>query len=85
MAGLPGGLLRIDRLFGANGYTTAFTNSPLVFGAFPSLHAASATMEALFISHFFPHTTKWVFGYAAVLYWATMYLTHHYLVDVVGG
>ena len=55
------------------------------FGAFPSLHAASATMEALFISHFFPHTTKWVFGYAAVLYWATMYLTHHYLIDVVCG
>jgi len=24
-------------------------------------------------------------GYAGVLYWATMYLTHHYLVDVVGG
>ncbi|KAI0329494.1 PAP2-domain-containing protein [Cubamyces sp. BRFM 1775] len=83
--GSPGGLARIDRLFHSSGYTTAFSNSPLVFGAFPSLHAASATMEALFISHFFPHTTKWVFGYAAVLYWATMYLTHHYLVDVVGG
>lgn len=83
--GSPGGLARIDRLFHGNGYTTAFSNSPLVFGAFPSLHAASATMEALFISHFFPWTTKWVFGYAAILYWATMYLTHHYLVDVVGG
>ncbi|KAI0808180.1 PAP2-domain-containing protein [Fomes fomentarius] len=83
--GSPGGLARIDRLFHSSGYTAAFSNSPLVFGAFPSLHAGSATMEALFISHFFPHTTKWVFGYAAVLYWATMYLTHHYLVDVVGG
>ncbi|TBU38150.1 PAP2-domain-containing protein [Dichomitus squalens] len=83
--GSPGGLARIDRLFHSSGYTAAFSNSPLVFGAFPSLHAASATMEALFMSHFFPQTTKWVFGYAAVLYWATMYLTHHYLVDVVGG
>ncbi|KAH9939643.1 PAP2-domain-containing protein [Epithele typhae] len=83
--GSPGGLARIDRLFGSNTYTSAFSNSPLVFGAFPSLHAAAATMEALFISHFFPWTTKWVFGYAAILYWATMYLTHHYLVDVVGG
>lgn len=83
--GSPGGLARIDRLFHSNGYTTAFSNSPLVFGAFPSLHAGSATMNALFVSHFFPATTKWIFGYAAVLYWATMYLTHHYLVDVVGG
>ncbi|KAH9849139.1 PAP2-domain-containing protein [Lenzites betulinus] len=83
--GSPGGLARIDKLFHSNGYTSAFSNSPLVFGAFPSLHAGSATMEALFISHFFPWTTKWVFGYASVLYWATMYLTHHYLVDVVGG
>ncbi|EIW52957.1 PAP2-domain-containing protein [Trametes versicolor FP-101664 SS1] len=83
--GSPGGLARIDRLFHSNGYTAAFSNSPLVFGAFPSLHAGAATMEALFISHFFPQTTKYVFSYAAVLYWATMYLTHHYLVDVVGG
>ena len=83
--GSPGGLARIDRLFHSNGYTAAFSNSPLVFGAFPSLHAGSATMAALFMSHFFPHSTKYVFVYAAVLYWATMYLTHHYLVDVVGG
>ncbi|KAK7460575.1 Phosphatidylinositol:ceramide phosphoinositol transferase (IPC synthase) [Stygiomarasmius scandens] len=83
--GSPGGLIRIDALFHSNGYTTAFTNSPLVFGAFPSLHAGCATLEALFISHFFPQTTKYVWGYALVLYWATMYLTHHYLIDVVGG
>ncbi|KAI3618986.1 inositolphosphorylceramide synthase [Moniliophthora roreri] len=83
--GSPGGLIRIDRLFGGNGYTTAFTNSPLVFGAFPSLHSATATLDALFLSHFFPWTTKYAWGYAGVLYWSTMYLTHHYLVDVVGG
>lgn len=85
MRGSPGGLGRIDRLFGTAGYTAAFTNSPLVFGAFPSLHAACATLEALFISHFFPHTTKFVWGYTLVLFWATMYMTHHYLIDVVGG
>jgi hypothetical protein len=42
-------------------------------------------MEALFISHFFPQYAKVVWTYAAVLYWSTMYLTHHYLIDVVGG
>lgn len=85
MKGSPGGLARIDALFHSNGYTTAFTNAPVVFGAFPSLHAGCATMEALFISQFFPQTTRYVWGYAGVLYWATMYLTHHYLIDVVGG
>jgi hypothetical protein len=42
-------------------------------------------MEALFISHFFPRVGKFAWAYAAILYWATMYLTHHYLIDVVGG
>ncbi|KAF9554909.1 inositolphosphorylceramide synthase [Agrocybe pediades] len=85
MKGSPGGLARIDTLFHSNTYTTGFTNSPLVFGAFPSLHAGNATLEALFLSHFFPQVTKFIWAYAAVLYWATMYLTHHYLIDVVGG
>lgn len=85
MHGSAGGLGRIDKLFGGHGYALAFGNSPVIFGAFPSLHAGCATMEALFLSHFFPGTTKYVWAYAGVLYWATMYLTHHYLIDVVGG
>ncbi|RXW18266.1 hypothetical protein EST38_g7579 [Candolleomyces aberdarensis] len=85
MKGSPGGLARIDALLHTQMYTSAFSNSPMVFGAFPSLHAGAATMEALFISHFFPQTTKFVWAYTGVLYWATMYLTHHYLIDVVGG
>ncbi|TRM66719.1 hypothetical protein BD626DRAFT_483620 [Schizophyllum amplum] len=85
MKGSPGGLARIDALFHSQGYTTTFSNAPVVFGAFPSLHAGSATIAALFMSHFFPQCTRYIFAYTAVLYWATMYLTHHYLIDVVGG
>ncbi|KAH9994320.1 hypothetical protein BJV74DRAFT_831442 [Russula compacta] len=85
MKGSPGGLLRIDNLLHSHGYTVTFSNSPVVFGAFPSLHSACATMEALFLAHFFPQAATYAWGYAAVLYWATMYLTHHYLIDVVGG
>ncbi|CAE6439326.1 unnamed protein product [Rhizoctonia solani] len=83
--GAAGGLARIDALFHSNGYQTTFSASPVVFGAFPSLHSGCATMEALFISHFFPKLRRYIWGYAALLYWATMYLTHHYLIDVVGG
>ncbi|KAJ7117909.1 hypothetical protein C8R43DRAFT_1036871 [Mycena crocata] len=85
MRGSPGGLLRIDRIFHSNGYEAAFSGAPLVFGAFPSLHAGCATLEALFVSHFFPQFTPYIWAYAGVLYWATMYLSHHYLIDVVGG
>jgi inositol phosphorylceramide synthase catalytic subunit len=85
MKGSPGGLLRIDNLLHSHGYTVTFSNAPVVFGAFPSLHSACATMEALFLAHFFPQVTTYAWGYAAVLYWATMYFTHHYLIDVVSG
>lgn len=83
--GSAGGLARIDSLFRSKGYQTAFASSPVVFGAFPSLHSANATIEALFWSHFFPWTRNYAWAYAGVMYWATMYLTHHYLIDVVGG
>ena len=35
-------------------------------------------------SHFFLQVATYAWGYAAVLYWAMMYLTHHYLIDNVG-
>ena len=83
--GSPAGLAAIDELFGIQLYTPGFTGSPLVFGAFPSLHAGSAVMEALFMSHVFPKLTPLFTVYTLWLWWATMYLSHHYAVDLVGG
>lgn len=83
--GSPAGLARIDKLFGIALYTPSFTGSPMVFGAFPSLHAGSAVMEALFMSHVFPRMRPFFVFYAMWLWWATMYLSHHYVVDLVGG
>lgn len=85
MEGSPAGLRRIDELFGVDMYTTNFTNSPLVFGAFPSLHSGNAVLEALFMSYCFPKLRPIVIGYAMWMWWATMYLSHHYAVDLVGG
>ncbi|KAI9728252.1 MAG: Aureobasidin resistance protein Aur1 [Cirrosporium novae-zelandiae] len=83
--GDPAGLARIDKLFGVDLYTSTFTASPMVFGAFPSLHAGCATIEALFLSHVFPRLTGLFVVYTMWLWWATMYLSHHYAVDLVGG
>lgn len=83
--GSPAGLAAIDELFGIALYTPGFTGSPMVFGAFPSLHAGSAVIEALFMSHVFPRLTPVFVVYTLWLWWATMYLNHHYAVDLVGG
>ncbi|GAA5846279.1 hypothetical protein JCM3766R1_002194 [Sporobolomyces carnicolor] len=85
MRGSPGGLARIDAIFGGHGYDKTFSGAPVPFGAFPSLHAGCATMEALFLSHFFPKGRVFYWIYVFWLYWSTMYLTHHYLIDLVAG
>ena len=85
MPGSPAGLAAIDKLFGIDLYTSGFTASPQVFGAFPSLHAGNATIEALFMSHLFPKLRPLFAFYVVWLWWATMYLSHHYAVDLVAG
>ena len=85
MPGSPAGLARIDKILGFDMYTSNFTNAPVPFGAFPSLHAANAVLEALFMSHCFPQFRKLFIAYAAWMWWATMYLSHHYAIDLVCG
>lgn len=85
MKGSPGGLGRIDEILGVDMYTTAFSNSPVIFGAFPSLHSACATIDALFLTWLFPSGKIVWWCYACWLWWSTMYLTHHYFFDLIGG
>ncbi|PHH83125.1 hypothetical protein CDD83_3059 [Cordyceps sp. RAO-2017] len=85
MSGSPAGLARIDAIFGIDLYTTNFTAAPLPFGAFPSLHGGYAVLEALFMSHCFPQFKVFFIGYAGWIWWSTMYLSHHYAIDLVGG
>lgn len=85
MGGSPGGLARMDVLFGFDMYTSTFTNAPVPFGAFPSLHSGCATMEAMFLSYIFPKFAPVWWGYVFWLWWCTMYLTHHYFIDLMAG
>ena len=85
MEGSPAGLARVDALFGVDMYTTSFTTAPLPFGAFPSLHAGNAVLEALFMQYAFPRFRTFFIIYTAWIWWATMYLNHHYAIDLVGG
>ncbi|KAK0625281.1 hypothetical protein B0T17DRAFT_269102 [Bombardia bombarda] len=85
MEGSPAGLARIDELFGVDMYTTSFTTAPVPFGAFPSLHSGNAVLEALFMQYCFPRFRGVFIMYVAWIWWATMYLNHHYAIDLVGG
>ncbi|CDK26342.1 unnamed protein product [Kuraishia capsulata CBS 1993] len=85
MNGSPGGLGRIDDFFGFDMYTTTFSNAPVVFGAFPSLHSGCASMDALFLMYLFPSMTPLWCAYVCWLWWSTMYLTHHYFFDLTAG
>lgn len=85
MEGSPAGLARIDQLFGIDLYTSTFTAAPLVFGAMPSLHAGQATCHALFLSHIFPRAKFLFYTYVLWIWWATLYLQHHYAVDLIAG
>ncbi|SCU89614.1 LANO_0D05710g1_1 [Lachancea nothofagi CBS 11611] len=85
MKGSPGGLGRIDQYLGISLYTDGFSNSAVIFGALPSLHSGCSTMEALFFSYVFPKLTPLFIFYVCWLWWSTMYLTHHYFVDLIAG
>jgi len=85
MEGSPAGLARIDELFGVDMYTTSFTTAPVPFGAFPSLHAGNAVLEALFMQYCFPRMRAFFVFYVCWIWWSTMYLNHHYAIDLVGG
>lgn len=85
MPGSPAGLRAIDELLGVDLYTSGFTASPMVFGAFPSLHSADGTIEALFMAYTFPKLRPLFVFYVCWLWWSTMYLSHHYAVDLVAG
>jgi hypothetical protein len=64
-------------------------------GVRPWRHCSSATFSQNFAGKLLSveihcskqtnHQNRYIWCYAALLYWATMYLTHHYLIDVVGG
>ncbi|KAG0366582.1 Aureobasidin resistance protein Aur1 [Gamsiella multidivaricata] len=86
MPGDPGGLTRVDDILGTNMYRSTFTASPLVFGAFPSLHSGCAWQLAFFTVFVFgPRSIPLALFYVFWIWWAAMYLGHHYVIDLVGG
>ncbi|HYI67065.1 MAG TPA: phosphatase PAP2 family protein [Candidatus Limnocylindrales bacterium] len=55
------------------------------YAAFPSLHAAFPVLAWLFVRNRYPKATWAVAVYAAIVWFAIVYLGHHYIVDILGG
>ncbi|KAH8920584.1 hypothetical protein BT69DRAFT_1283896 [Atractiella rhizophila] len=84
--GNPAGLIRVDDILGTSLYRKAFKKSPVVFGAIPSLHAATAVCFALFVGRYCRWRGRLVMTiYTLWMFWSTMYLHHHFAIDLLFG
>lgn len=86
MIGDAAALLRVDTLLGIPLFENIYRQSAMVFAAFPSMHAAWPTLVALFSRSLVRSRTLillWL--YTAWVWWAAIYLQHHYAVDILGG
>ncbi|KAG9246645.1 hypothetical protein BJ878DRAFT_496256 [Calycina marina] len=85
MLGSPAGLVRADAVLGTHIYEHAFKASPLVFGAFPSLHGAFSCCCFLFVGRY-SRKGAFLLGFYVLWQWySTMYLRHHWRLDLLGG
>ncbi|POY71028.1 hypothetical protein BMF94_5954 [Rhodotorula taiwanensis] len=85
--GNPAGLVRVDSILGTHIYTKAFGKGPVVFGAIPSLHAATAICCSLFVIRYSKNYRGLIFAwlYCFWMFWATQYLHHHFAIDLLAG
>ncbi|KAH6679541.1 hypothetical protein B0J14DRAFT_473089 [Halenospora varia] len=83
--GSAAGLVRVDAVLGTHIYQNAFKASPLVFGAFPSLHGAFSCCCFFFIGRY-SRKGFFILGFYVLWQWfSTMYLRHHWRIDLLGG
>ena len=81
--GDPAGLTRVDEWLGIKYFEGVYTKNAYVFGALPSLHVASPVWLALNVRHRIGRPLAWAFAFMMGLF--AVYLTHHYILDIVAG
>lgn len=81
--GDPAGLARVDALFGGSYFAGIYSQASYVFGAMPSLHVAYPVWIALNTRSVWGRILGW--SYAAAMAFFAVYLTHHYILDLIAG
>lgn len=82
----PAGLVRVDELLGIGYFTSYYSRAASVFGAMPSMHCAFPLIGMLTAWRSITWKTRWIhLLYTIVMFFAAIYLTHHWIVDAVAG
>ena len=81
----PAGLLRVDERLGFGYFTAFYGRAASVFGALPSLHCAYPLIGLLTAWRAASATRVLHVGYVLLMFVASMYLDHHWLVDGLAG
>lgn len=85
--GYAAGLTRAPFATGTHLVDKGFHALPIVFGALPSLHLAMAVLCFFFVAHY----SRWTIAklalaaFVCVQWWATIYLDHHWRLDLIVG
>lgn len=80
------GLLRVDAFLGIDYFKTFYSKSSYVFGAMPSMHCAFPMIGLLSAWPYVTWKTKPLhLAYVGLMFLASVYLDHHYVVDGILG
>lgn len=82
----PAGLLRVDARLGFSYFNSLYSKSAYVFGAMPSMHCAFPMLGLLTAWPSITWKTKPLhIAYVVLMFVASAYLDHHYLLDGLVG
>ena len=80
------GAARFDALFGISYFSSFYQRSHNVYGAMPSLHVAYPLVVYLSVLGMKQRWMKALcFGFFALITFAAVYLSHHYVIDAIAG
>ncbi|MBI4366094.1 MAG: inositol phosphorylceramide synthase [Deltaproteobacteria bacterium] len=85
LPGDPGGLARVDAALEMHYFTNMYRMSAIVFGAMPSMHGAWPILMYRFRDGLPRWVGRTLLGYTALMWFAAVYLQHHYVVDLLVG
>lgn len=85
VAGNAAGLVNFDRLIGINLSADMYKFNPYVFGAIPSMHAGFTMLCWLYSAKIGRKFATAMGIYAIFMWFAALYLQHHYLIDLLIG
>ncbi len=86
MLGSAGALINLDRMLNINFFSTIWDKmNPNQFAAIPSLHGSYPIVISIFAFIRFRKYLIVLILYPIFTWWATVYLNHHYIVDLMIG